>query len=369
MLAGRMDEGSTPPGGSIGTRRPRRGAALLAAVAALGALAAVGGAAAYYQRCREAPPPDGRTVRLEVPRGATGEDVLAALHRDGLVRCGGLVGDLLLRGTGRAGAIRAGTYELEVGMSLGAILDVLTSPPPKAPTVRVTFPEGLRIDSPVAGQEDIVSIVERELGLSGQRFRRLVEGGGLALPDYVPPGRPLEGFLFPATYEFVRAELDERAVARAMLEAFEREADELGLRERARRLGFRPYEIVVIASMIEEEYRVPEEGPLISGVIHNRLELGMTLGIDATLLYADPTPDGELSTADIETDTPYNTRRNAGLPPTPIASPGAATLRWALHPARTPFLYYVLCPPDGEGVHRFARTLAEHERNVRECLG
>jgi UPF0755 protein len=102
-------------------------------------------------------------------------------------------------------------------------------------------------------------------------------------------------------------------------------------------------------------------------VIHNRLELGMTLGIDATLLYDDPTPDGELSTADIETDSPYNTRINGGLTPTPIASPGAKALAWALDPAETDFLYYVLCGDDGS--HRFAETYDEHLRNVDECLG
>jgi UPF0755 protein len=119
--------------------------------------------------------------------------------------------------------------------------------------------------------------------------------------------------------------------------------------------------------MIEKEYRVDEDGALISGVIHNRLRIGMTLGIDATLLYDDPTPDGQLSSADLEADTPYNTRLHAGLPPTPIASPGAKALEWALAPAETEFLYYVLCSDDG--AHRFAVTYEEHLRNVDACLG
>jgi UPF0755 protein len=112
---------------------------------------------------------------------------------------------------------------------------------------------------------------------------------------------------------------------------------------------------------------VAKDRPLIAGVIYNRLELGMALGIDATLLYDDPTPDGELSSSDLESNSPYNTRVHAGLPPTPIASPGAAALEAALRPAETDFLYYVLCSPDG--AHRFALTLAEHNRNVDECLG
>src|SRR5207344_445284 len=102
---------------------------------------------------------------------------------------------------------------------------------------------------------------------------------------------------------------------------------------------------------------------------YNRIAQHMTLGIDATLLYDDPTPDGRLSTPDLKMDTPYNTRINAGLPPTPIASPGRASIDAALHPAHTRYLYYVLCPPDGAGVHRFAVTYARHLRNVKRCLG
>jgi UPF0755 protein len=97
--------------------------------------------------------------------------------------------------------------------------------------------------------------------------------------------------------------------------------------------------------------------------------VGETLGIDATLLYDDPTPDGQLSTPDLETDSPYNTRMNAGLPPTPIANPGRDSLEAALEPATTDYMYYVLCPKDGQGKHRFARTYDQHLRNVQECLG
>jgi UPF0755 protein len=108
---------------------------------------------------------------------------------------------------------------------------------------------------------------------------------------------------------------------------------------------------------------------LIAGVIYNRLNTGQTLGIDATLLYDDPTPDGSLSTSDLASTSPFNTRATVGLPPTPIASPGLASLEAALHPKKTDYFYYVLCPPDGKGVHRFAVSYNEHLTNVRECLG
>jgi UPF0755 protein len=102
-------------------------------------------------------------------------------------------------------------------------------------------------------------------------------------------------------------------------------------------------------------------------VIYNRLDAGMTLGIDATLLYDDPTPDGQLSASDLKVDTPYNTRINGGLPPTPIASPGALSLQAALHPADVPFLYYVLCGADGH--HAFSVGYDEFLANVDRCLG
>jgi UPF0755 protein len=154
-----------------------------------------------------------------------------------------------------------------------------------------------------------------------------------------------------------------------MLAEFGRQAKALDLAAGAKALGLSPYELVTVASMIEREAQVDEDRPLIASVIYNRLDAGQTLGIDATLLYDDPSPDGKLSSSDLKTDSPYNTRMHAGLPPTPIASPGAASLEAALHPATTDYFYYVLCPKDGEGVHRFAKTYQEHLANVADCLG
>jgi UPF0755 protein len=207
--------------------------------------------------------------------------------------------------------------------------------------------------------------VEEELGIPTRRFLRAVERGDRTLPPYLPEeATSLEGFLFPKTYEFVEGEIDASTVIDRLLEQFETEAEALPW-ENADELGVTPYEVVVIASMIEEEAALEEERALISGVIYNRLAEGMVLGIDATLLYDDPTPDGQLSTSDLETDTPYNTRINAGLPPTPISSPGLASLQAALEPADTPFFYYVLCGDDGH--HEFGRTLAEHDANRARC--
>ena len=153
-----------------------------------------------------------------------------------------------------------------------------------------------------------------------------------------------------------------RVVAERLLEQFRHEAETMGF-DRVEELGVTPYELVTIASMIEEEARVDRDRRLIAGVIYNRLREGMALGIDATLLYDDPTPDGELSSSDLAFDTPYNTRINAGLPPTPIASPGAESIRAALYPAPSAYLYFV---SKNDGTHHFSATLVEHNKAVEK---
>jgi UPF0755 protein len=270
--------------------------------------------------------------------------------------------DLFLRGSGKADGILAGTYELTRGMTLDEILDVLSTPPAAVPTVRVTIPEGFRLTQ-------IADRVHDDVGIPATAFSAALDKPGVALPPYLPASAAsAEGFLYPATYEVPEGETDPEVVIRMMLRAFRKEAASLHLGAGARRLHLTPYEVVTVASMIEKEARVARDRPLIASVIYNRLRDGMPLGIDATLLYDDPTPDGTLSDADLASDSPYNTRIRTGLPPTPISSPGEDSLEAALHPAETNlFYYYVLCGADGH--HRFATTYEEHLRNVNDCLG
>jgi UPF0755 protein len=342
------------------THRPRRVALLVALGLFLGVLAAAVWAAGYYRMCSGPAPGPQRPLTFAVEEGDTGQQVVDSLHARGVIPCGGFIGNLLLRGTGKADRIRTGEYELTTGLTLERAITILTTPPPEVPTVEVVIPEGYRLTQ-------IAAEVEDALGIPARRFLGEVQSGRYALPPYLPEDvETPEGFLFPKSYEFVEEGLSAREVAGRMLEQFGREAAAMPF-DRVEDLGVTRYELVIIASMIEEEARVAKDRPLIAGVIYNRLGLGMALGIDATLLYDDPTPDGELSTSDLESNSPYNTRIHVGLPPTPIASPGAASLRAALLPADTEFLYYVLCGADGH--HRFAMTNQEHVRNVDECLG
>jgi UPF0755 protein len=344
-----------PPGRHRPTRRGSWGLRIGLVVVFL--LAGLGIAAVrYYDWCQGA---SGLTQPVEfvVAEGASGSEIVDGLHQRGVVRCG-LVSKWLLRRSGLEGEFRSGTFSLTTNMTPDEAFEALTRPLPEAPTVRLTIPEGYRLTQ-------IAERVEEALGIPTGRFLKEVEEGGRALPPYLPEdARSLEGFLFPETYEFFEDGTKADNVVDRLLEQFGTEAASLSW-DNAEELGVTPYEVVVIASMIEEEAALDEERAVIAGVIYNRLDEGMVLGIDATLLYDDPTPDGQLSFSDLEADTPYNTRINAGLPPTPISSPGLASLQAALEPADTPYFYYVLCGEDGH--HEFAETLAGHEQNRTRC--
>ena len=310
----------------------------------------------YYDRCQEASGP--RTpITFEVAEGASGSEIVDGLHEQGVVRCG-IVTKWLLRRSGLESEFRAGTFELTTNMTPDEAFEVLTSPPEPVPTVRLTVPEGFRVTQ-------TAERVEQDLGIPAGRFIKVADEGNWSLPPYLPPdATSLEGFLFPETYEFIEGKTRPNDVIRRMLDQFELESETLPWAN-AEDLGVTPYEVVIIASMIEEEAKLAKERSVIAGVIYNRLRAGMVLGIDATLLYDDPTPDGQLSFSDLEFDSPYNTRINAGLPPTPIASPGRASLKAALAPAQTEYFYYVLCGKDGH--HEFGVTLADHEANRARC--
>jgi UPF0755 protein len=178
-----------------------------------------------------------------------------------------------------------------------------------------------------------------------------------ATSRYLPAGTTnLEGFLFPETYQFTEEEAtDEVALVNRLTEQFDAVATELGY-DQPNPWGLTPYELVVIASLIEEETKVADEQAMVSRVIHNRLEQGMTLGIDATLLYEVGHTDS-LTQSQLDTPSPYNTRLNTGLVPTPIAMPGRGALEAALNPAEGDWLYYVLA--DAEGRHFFTADYDE----------
>jgi uncharacterized YceG family protein len=254
---------------------------------------------------------------------------------------------------------------LAVLVSAGCMQD--DSPPPVAATtptlerLRIIFPEGFTRKE-MADRVDAV----REIAIDKRGVTpRLTPTGYLeASGTAVPPAEfrkdwklsSIEGFLFPATYEFTKLTSSARLV-RDQLTAFRRQWRKVDLRY-ARSKNLTPYDVLIIASMVEKETVAPSERPLVAAVIYNRLHNRMPLGIDATIRYGRDVPGTEpLKQSDIESDSPYNTRKRLGLPPTPIANPGLASMRAAARPARVGYLYFVRKP---DGVHHFF-TASESE--------
>jgi UPF0755 protein len=345
----------TPETGRHRARRPHWG--LRISLVLLLLIAAAGFASVrYYSWCQEAGGPQ-HPVTIEIDEGASGSEIVDELHDQGVVRCG-IVSKWLLRTSGKEADFRAGSFELTTNMTPDAAFDELTQPVKVVPVVRLTIPEGYRLTQ-------IAERVEEAVGIPAKQFLKTAEDGDYSLEPYLPmSAKSLEGFLFPETYQIAKRGTTPDDVITKLLDQFGTEAETLDW-SKADDLGVMPYEVVIVASMIEKEAALDEERPLIAGVIYNRLDMEMPLGIDATLLYDDPTPDGQLSTSDLESDGPYNTRIRVGLPPTPIASPGIKSLEAALNPSDTDFLYYVLCGDDGH--HEFGKTLAEHEANRAAC--
>jgi peptidoglycan lytic transglycosylase G len=338
---------------------PRRISLVVLLVVFLAVVGTVVGVSRYYAGCRT-PVEGSADVAFTVPQGATAGAIVNDLADAGLIRCGGFVGNLMIRGTGKASSLLAGTYTLRRGMSLDDIVKVLSTPPPKVPTVDVLIPPGYRLTQ-------IADRVRQTLAIPQERFLALAQSGTFSLPPYLPEGTPtVEGFLFPDTYRFKKHGTTSKDVILTGLDQFAAKVKGLPWGNAAA-LGMTRYQIVVVASMIEREAEIDTDRPKIAAVIYNRLKRGMTLGIDATVGYIDPDPSNGLTSSDLAIDSPYNTRLNPGLPPTPIASPGLASLQAALRPADVPYLYYVACGKNGG--HRFSTSYRTFLHDKATCLG
>jgi len=219
----------------------------------------------------------------------------------------------------------------------------------------VTVPEGWTMFD-IAAEFDRQGICSREDFLAAARDASLVW-------DLAPQAKSVEGFLFPSTYEFTRHTSCEQAVKR-MVENFRAVWESLVPSDAPPPAGLTPAQVVTLASLVERETPMPVERPIVAGVFYNRLRLGHALQCDPTVQYAmarEGHPIKGVHPKDLRIDSPYNTYVHRGLPPGPIANPGEASLRAALAPATTDYLYFVA---NDEGGHFFSRTLAEHNRNV-----
>jgi UPF0755 protein len=322
-------------------RRRRRGVLVMGALTALVGLVVF--QALQWSAAREKKPvPPGQEVTITVSTGQGSVEIGRALRDAGVVDSVNHFRDVAQERR-LDGLLKPGTYKLETGMSIDAVLDILAKGPSTG--IPLTIPEGFT-----------VAQIAAKLAATGQFTKDEVDKA-LKSKDLIVPYRPkgvtsLEGLLFPDTYGI---EKDDSAVGmlQEMLDQLEVVLSRQQLSSAPQ--GLNPYEVLIVASMIEREAKVDVDRPKIAAVIYNRLAAGMRLEIDATVEYV--VGHAELTAKDLKSRSPYNTYTSDGLPPTPIAAPGEASIKAALQPADGDWIYYVLATKEGE--HAFTNSYQE----------
>jgi UPF0755 protein len=321
---------------------------LLVIILVLGGILVAGGS--FYNWATTASGPK-TPVTLEIQRGATGAQVAELLRAKGVIRST-FIFKLEARFRGFKGGFEAGRYSnLTTNMTISEVLEALKKGP-AVESLLVTFPEGLTVSQ-------VADRAFKKLGIPKKAFLKAANSGKYSLPPFLPERtKTVEGFLFPNTYDFLKDATADSVIKRLLFQ-FEREATALPW-DQAHALGVTPYQAVILASLIEKEARFSADRAKIARVIYNRLKKGMLLQIDATINYALGR-SGRILLRDRDVPSPYNTYLHAGLTPTPIASPGKASLLAALAPAAGNWLYYVLVDCK-TGRHAFATSLTEFNR-------
>ncbi|MFL6240737.1 MAG: endolytic transglycosylase MltG [Actinomycetes bacterium] len=255
----------------------------------------------------------------------------------------------------RSQSIQPGVYKLHKHMAADRALALLLDPGSRV-FLRVVVPEGTRLSR-------IIQLIHAEAAIPTSDLNAAAHNvGALGLPAYAKGS--LEGFLFPATYNFAPGTTAQQAL-KAMVDRFNQEATNDNLEKGAAALGYSPYDVVTVASLIEKEARLQKDYGKVARVAYNRLKpsWGQPFGFDSTLNYLLPERQGKLQSGDFQIDSPYNSRIHHGLPPTPIDSPGRAALMAALHPTAGPWLYFVTI--DKAGNTAFETTKAQFDKDVR----
>lgn len=325
----------------------KRARAWIAALLFLGLVAA--GAVVLFARGQLRPvDPKGTEQPFEIERGAGLAQVAYRLEGQALIR-NARVFVALARYRDLAGALHAGEYLVSSASRADAILDQLVAG--KVRTYEVVVPEGLRSDE-IAARIEQAGLASAEEFVAAANDPELARELGIAADQ-------LEGYLFPDTYRLPRG-LTGRDIARLMVEEFQRVWREI--EPLAAATGLDQHEIVTLASIVEKETGAAEERPLIAAVFHNRLQRGMRLETDPSVIFGIPDFDGNLRRVHLkDRSNPYNTYAIRGLPPGPIASPGRDALQAVVLPATSDYLFFVA---KGDGTHQFSVRYADHNRAV-----
>ena len=283
----------------------------------------------------------GEAVEVEIPEGTTMTEVGEILEDEGVItsatgfRIASFFG-------GSDEGIQAGTYQLSTGLSAGDALDRMLEGP-EVKFITVTFPEGSWLP-------EFADRLDEETNIRGRDLLRVLESGRVESNILPNDSNNFEGLLFPSTYQIIEEDTAQ-TLAQRLVDETEKQLAKVDT-SRVEAMGYSKYEILNVASMIQAEAGVSQDRGKIARVIYNRLDQGMALGIDATVIYALGERKNSLTASDLEIDSPFNTRRVAGLPPTPIGAPGAEAIRAAASPVEGPWLYYVLSDCDGR--HAFS---------------
>jgi len=248
----------------------------------------------------------------------------------------------------------AGEYRLSPGMSLYRVIRAIE----KGRVVRapITFPEGMTV-------AQITDLLTNRGFVAEDEFLDLCRTGGRTFKEIAPfvASDNLEGYLFPDTYQFAKG-VSSRNIVAAMLSNFADRVESGSLKKTGLAKGYTDYQVLIMASLIEKEARAPADRDRIAGVLYNRLKKGMRLECDATIQYVLAKRKERLFLDDLNVESPYNTYRHDGLPPSPICNPGLASIRAAYSPEANTYLYYVA---RSDGTHAFSRTFEEHVRAKR----
>lgn len=284
---------------------------------------------------------------VEIAPGTSSMRIAAQLKQQGLIRSQDIFEAIhLIKG----GSLKAGEYRFDHPAPMAEVFQRIRGG--DVYTISLTIPEGLNLF-------DIADKVEAAHLGSGQQFIATARSGAGLVQDLDPAATSLEGYLFPDTYRFAR-NITSGQILAAMVKRFRQAATEAGLQGNAHR-------VVTLASLVERETPIPAERPLVASVFENRLTQNMPLMTDPSVIYAallDGRYRGTIYQSDLQAESPYNTYRHAGLPPGPICNPGLASLKAAMNPAHTNYLYFVAASANPSGVSKFSATLAEHTRNV-----
>lgn len=321
-----------------------------------------GGAAAtwFYSELRQPISHNKSGQYIEIPRGTSPSAIVKKLADEGVLKNEWPL-KLYLKVTGRGSTLKAGEYDFPTPVSPLAVLAKLQQGQRRL--TRLTIPEGWT-------RWDIAKAMTQvpELHLEGDAQALELMNNVSLISDLDPEAKNLEGYLFPDTYEFA-PDTTPAQLIEMMVKRF-RSVWKSDWHDRARSLNMSTREIVTTASIIETEAKLEEERPIVASVIYNRLQKDIPLAVDSSIVYASKMEgkwryDGKVYRSDIERRSPYNTRIYAGLPPGPVASPGASSLHAALNPVQSDYLYYVRNPDRDDGAHNFYSNASDFETGVQ----